>query len=129
MHRGVGIADNPFEPVADARRLTRALELDGAVLGRKPRGADGPETNRLRRRSVAAHRLLAGIADDAVWRWPAGDGGHDGERIRMFNRKVLGVVHVAEHAAAGLNFGDAALRSRNPVCPGPAAAHDFDRKS
>src|SRR5262249_62374153 len=64
MHRRVGIADDEFDAVADARPLARRLELDGRVFGRQAEMADGREIERPREGGIAAHRLLASIEHD-----------------------------------------------------------------
>jgi hypothetical protein len=44
----------------------------------------------------------------------------------MQDAVVVAIVHVAEHAAAGLDLGDAGLRRAHPIGSGAAAAHDAD---
>ena len=110
-----------------ARRLARVRRARWSRA--RPRAATtatGRQPERLRQGGVAAHRLLAGVEDDARRRRPAGHRGQHGQRQREVDVVVRAVVHVAEDAAADLHLGDARLPDAVGEGAGAAAAHDVD---
>src|SRR5712692_2119045 len=59
----VGVADDEFDLVADVGSVGGVLHFDGGVLGGQAYAADGGGQYRLGDGAVAAHGLLARVAD------------------------------------------------------------------
>src|SRR2546423_4013061 len=126
VDRGVGIADDQLDLVADPGDGAWLLQFDLGVLGRELDCADGRQSARRRHCRIAAHLFLAGVDDDARGRRTARDRRQYGERWRKIDVVVRAVVHIAENGAADLHFGYAGLLRTVRKGAGAAAAHDRD---
>src|SRR5438046_2814607 len=126
VDRGVGIADDQLDRVADPGDVAWLLQFDLGVLGRELHCADGRQPARRRHCRIAAHLFLAGVEDDTRGRRTARYRGQYGERRRKIDVVVRAIVHIAENGAADLDFGYTGLLRQVRKGARAAAAHDRD---
>src|ERR1700682_473380 len=126
VDRGVGIADDHLDLVADPGGGAGLLKFDLAVLGRELHCADGRQPARRRHCRIAAHLFLAGVDNDARRRRTARYRRQYGERVCKIDVVVRAVVHIAENGPADLHFGYAGLLRTIRKGARATAAHDRD---
>src|SRR5438105_3341560 len=129
VDRGVGIADDQLDLVADPGDGAWLLQFDLGVLGGELDCADGRQPARRRHCRIAAHLFFAGVENNARGRRTARYRRQYGERVRKIDVVVRAVVHIAENGAANLHFGYAGLLRTVRKGARAAAAHDRDAEA
>src|SRR4029079_17352528 len=126
VDRGVGIADDQLDFVANPGCGAWMLQFDLGMLGRELHCADRRHGARRRHRRIATHFLLTGVDDDTRRRRSTRDRRQDSERRRKVDMVVRAVVHIAENGATDLHFGYAGLLCAVRKGARAAAAHHRD---
>src|SRR5690348_14729397 len=115
-----------LEAIADAWQLARYLQLDGAVLGRNPQTARFRNSHRDGQTRMGAHRLEAGVDDDAGWRRPAGHCRKNCQGAGEIQVLLRAIIVGAEDRSAGLDFRDTRLTGAIGKRAASPTAYDGD---